>query len=276
MSDDPAVPADDPRLAAFVGAGWESHYRRSFAAIGASRSPLRGCWNWAAALVPFWSAARRLWLYQVFVPVLWGGLLFAQVNAGVPWLPAALAGLVIVAAIKGWWADRWLLADALLAIDAGPPEGADDDAALARVAKRGGVSVVRAAGFAAVLVVLALLMDLPAAFDDPRARARIALMKCELRDVADAEAAFYGDHHTYSADLGRDPAASGPGRTRPVCRLGDREPPQVTVRIVAATGTGWSAAATHAALPHARCAIFGGDATPVAPATVPGEPACVR
>ena len=141
-------------LAAFVGAHWESHYRHSFAALRANPSPLRGSWNWAAALAPFWLASRGLWLWQVFLPLGWFTSAGALTNAGLPLSVSAALVLVAVAAVKGYWADRWLLADARRVIRGAGALPAGDPRVLEHVARQGGLSRLSA-------LVLPVVVGLP-------------------------------------------------------------------------------------------------------------------
>lgn len=269
----------DPELllAAFVGARWDSHYGHSFALLRASRAPLRGSWNWAAALVPFWLASRRLWLHQLLVPVIGLGLYSALVGLGIGWPAAGGLGSLAASALKGYWADRWLLAEAQRAVRGVAPEGGADAPALARIGKRGGVSLWRALVVPLALVAAFVLLAPPSSYRDTRQKAYVAQMKCELRDLADSEATYFRDHHTYSAGpAGPPPAAGGAGPRRSLCALDYSGSSGVAVAVGVATDSGWNATATHAALPGARCAIFVGTAPAVAPATIEGEVMCTR
>jgi len=275
-----APPGDadaDALLAAFVGAHWGSHYRRSFAVLRSGRAPLRGSWNWAAALVPFWLASRRLWAYQLLAPVVWAGLTAALMSAGLGWAASVAVGLLAAAAMKGYWADRWLLEDAQRVVRAVAPEGAADPGALVRIGKRGGVSLWRALFFPLLFVALFLLLTPPRSFRDTTKRAYIAAMKCELWALAVAESSYFHDRRTYSADLaGPPPTAGGSGQRRPLCTPPYRGSSRMSVAIGAATDSGWNATATHPALPGTRCAIFGGAGPAVAPATIAGEVKCTQ
>ena len=86
-------------------------------------------------------------------------------------------------------------------------------------------------------------------FSATREKAYYAAMKSDLKNLASQEEIFYADGYTYSTDLGA---------------LGFSESEGVTVTVGAATATGWSAVATHAALASQGCAIYYGDATPEA------------
>lgn len=56
------IEPDEELFRAYVGSGW-SHYRRGFARLR-RQAPL-GAWNWAAALVPFWLAYRKMFGLQI-------------------------------------------------------------------------------------------------------------------------------------------------------------------------------------------------------------------
>lgn len=274
----PSGDADaDALLAAFVGAHWESHYRRSFAVLRAGRAPLRGSWNWAAALVPFWLASRRLWAYQLLVPVVWAGLAAALMSAGLGWAAPVALGFLAAAAMKGYWADRWLIEDAQRVVRAVAPEGVADPGALVRIGKRGGVSLWRALFFPLLYVVVFPLLAPPKSFRDTKKKAYLAAMKCELWALAVAESSYFHDRRTYSADLaGPPPAAGDSGLRAPRCTPPYPGSSAMRVAIGVATDSGWNATATHPALPGTRCAIFGGAGPAVAPATIAGEGKCTQ
>ncbi len=97
-----------------------------------------------------------------------------------------------------------------------------------------------------------------------RDRAFVATMQADLRNLATQQEIHYADELTYSDDL--DDLEFAPS---------DR----VTVTVAEASGTGWSATATHEALGEDDgCSVYYGDAT----ATTLGEPtgageiACTR
>lgn len=136
--------APDALLAVFVGANWERHYRGSFAALRGNPSPLRGSWNWAAALVPFWLASRGLWLLQVFFPLVWLTLMGALLEAGLPSTLSAALALLPVAAAKGYWADRGLLVGAQRAIRGLGADELLDPKVAKRLARQGNPSLFRA------------------------------------------------------------------------------------------------------------------------------------
>lgn len=100
-------------------------------------------------------------------------------------------------------------------------------------------------------------------FSATREKAYFAAMKSDLKNLASQEEIYYSDTYSYSTDQDLLAFTNSDG---------------VYVAIGAATGSGWSATATHAALGTAEgCAIYYGTATaPTAPTTPnqPGEVAC--
>ena len=94
-------------------------------------------------------------------------------------------------------------------------------------------------------------------FSNTKAKAYIASMKSDLRNLVTAEEAYFADSLQYTSDLGTDYAVTS-GNTAPA---------------IAVTGDGWTATITNALTPTNTCAIFIGT-TPVAPATNEGEPTC--
>jgi len=95
-------------------------------------------------------------------------------------------------------------------------------------------------------------------FSATREKAYISAMKSDLKNLATQEEIYYSDNFAYSTVL---------------ADLGFAESDGVTVAVGAATGTGWSATASHTGT-TTTCAIFYGDATAVAPATVAGALVC--
>ncbi len=108
-------------------------------------------------------------------------------------------------------------------------------------------------------------------FASTKEKAYLASMKSDLRNVATAEEGYFADNQLYLGGT----ASNVAGVATPIAAMGNYTPSAgVTVVITATAGTGWSAVATHSALPAGRqCSIFLGVAA-VAPATVEGEPKC--
>jgi prepilin-type N-terminal cleavage/methylation domain-containing protein len=96
-------------------------------------------------------------------------------------------------------------------------------------------------------------------FSATREKAFLSSMKSDLRNLATLQDLYHNGQFTYStvaADLGLT-VSDG-----------------ITVVIGEATGQGWSATAAHAGYPGESCALFQGNATPVAPATIEGQMQC--
>jgi prepilin-type N-terminal cleavage/methylation domain-containing protein len=102
-------------------------------------------------------------------------------------------------------------------------------------------------------------------FANTKAKAYIASMKSDLRNLVTAEEAYFADSVKYSANLSC--ATPPPAGTVNFC------PTQGNTVAVTLSGGGWSATATNANLPGHTCAIFVNTAA-VAPATQEGAPGC--
>jgi prepilin-type N-terminal cleavage/methylation domain-containing protein len=113
-----------------------------------------------------------------------------------------------------------------------------------------------------VIVILGILAAIAITnFGNSKERAMVAAMKTDLRNLVSAEEAFYSNGQTYYA--GVVPSATMPFDPS----VG------ITITLSSVTAAGWAAEATH--LNTARtCAIFVGNAAPVAPASVEGRVAC--
>jgi type IV pilus assembly protein PilA len=114
-----------------------------------------------------------------------------------------------------------------------------------------------------VVVIIGILAAIAVPkFAATKERAYLATTKADLRNLATAEESYFYDYNTYYG--GAVPGAGflfNPSR-------------DVNVAIQEATVAGWSATATHAGAPGKSCAVFYGNATAVAPATVEGIIAC--
>lgn len=115
-----------------------------------------------------------------------------------------------------------------------------------------------------VVVILGILAAIAITnFGNSKERAMVAAMKTDLRNLISAEEAFYSNGQVYYG--GAVPNAAMPF-----------DPSQgITVTLSSVTATGWAAEATHMSTSK-TCAIFVGDATPVAPATDDGRVACTQ
>ncbi len=104
-----------------------------------------------------------------------------------------------------------------------------------------------------VVVIIGILASIAVPkFRAVQEKAYVASLRADLRNLANVQDVYYNDNYSYSTDpaaLGFDPSEG------------------VNVTIVSGNGTGWSAVATHSALPAEPCAVFHGDASAVSPAT---------
>lgn len=96
-------------------------------------------------------------------------------------------------------------------------------------------------------------------FANTKEKAYLASMKADLRNLVTAQESYLADYQTYASNVADVNYLSSTG---------------VTVAIATGTASGWGATATHTGT-ATTCAIFyGSGATPIAPATKEGEPAC--
>jgi prepilin-type N-terminal cleavage/methylation domain-containing protein len=122
----------------------------------------------------------------------------------------------------------------------------------------------RRAGFSlielfTVLLVLGILVGLAVPkYRRYKERYIVSAMLTDLRNLTITEEAHWSDVGVYSADLSA---------------LKFSTTPEVTITILSADSTGWSATTTHANS-SSKCAVFFGEAAPVPPATVRTIIAC--
>jgi prepilin-type N-terminal cleavage/methylation domain-containing protein len=111
-----------------------------------------------------------------------------------------------------------------------------------------------------VVVIIGILAALAMPkFQATKGKAHFAGMRSDLRNLTTAEEAYFYDHARYTKSL--DSMLFTPTH-------GD------AVTVIEATATGWSATSDNPeSWPH-FCALFLGDAAPVAPATASGVVAC--
>ena len=123
----------------------------------------------------------------------------------------------------------------------------------------------RSSGFTLIeLLIVVVIIGILAAiaipkFSSVREKAFLSAMKADLRNLATQQEVYHNVAYTFStveADLGFV------------------ESDGVNVIVGEATGTGWSATAAHSALIGESCAIYHGNATPVAPAAEEGVVEC--
>ncbi len=96
-------------------------------------------------------------------------------------------------------------------------------------------------------------------FANTKEKAYIASMKSDLRNLVTAEESYFADNVTYATTTSNLQYNSSAG---------------VTVTVSGATGTGWSATASHNATTK-TCGIFVGAATAPISGQNEGEPKCV-
>ncbi len=129
------------------------------------------------------------------------------------------------------------------------------------------MSVPNRKGFTLIeLLIVVVIIGILAAiaipkFQSVREKAFLASAKADLRNLANLQGVYYNDNYTYSTDASA---------------LGYNNSEGVFVTFVEATGTGWSASATHAGLPNESCAIYHGNAAALAPANVESTVQCSR
>ena len=123
----------------------------------------------------------------------------------------------------------------------------------------------RRAGFTLIeLLVVVVIIGVLASIAIPRyaltkGRANIARVKSDLRNLETAQESFFYENSMYSTTLPPLKMNLSPG---------------VSVTIVSADSSGWSATAIHATTNPVLCAVYYGKAAPIAPATQEGQIAC--
>lgn len=95
-------------------------------------------------------------------------------------------------------------------------------------------------------------------FSATREKAYVSAMKSDLKNLATEQEIYYSDNYSYTTSATALEFSNSEG---------------VTVTIGAGNGTGWSASASHTGTASA-CAVFYGDASSVAPATIAGAVTC--
>lgn len=96
-------------------------------------------------------------------------------------------------------------------------------------------------------------------FQNTKGKANAAALKSDLRNLATAQEAYFYDQATYAPDESFLAYTKSPG---------------VVLTIIDATGSGWSAIATHPASYPLTCALFQGNVAAQTPATVEGLIGC--
>jgi len=114
------------------------------------------------------------------------------------------------------------------------------------------------------LLIVVLVIGILAAiaipkFQNSKGKAYASTLKADLRNLATAQEAYFYEKSEYADAIGLLDVSVSPG---------------VTLTIVEAGAGGWSADATHSAANPLTCAIFIGNASPLAPATGEGLVGC--
>lgn len=111
-----------------------------------------------------------------------------------------------------------------------------------------------------VIVIIGILASIAIPkFAATREKSFVSTMKADLRNLASLQEIYHNGNYTYSTDHALLALTPSDG---------------VTITIGEATGTGWSASASHAGLPGESCALYHGDAAAVTPATVESTITC--
>ena len=275
---DPAPP-DQELLAAFVGKGWERHYRDSFAAAAGGG---RYAFNWAATLTPLWLAYRGMWLVQLLAYLLTfgvavlGKLLGDQIERHQPLtleliLLLLISPYVMLCVAQGLFADRLLHRRAERAVRAVRARGLDPEAELALLRRKGRGSLLKVVGVIfvtwATWVVFVMVSSMSRMHAAREGYIYKAALKSDLRNLVTAQETWFSDHNTYTSVL-------GPGGAEFVPSHGD------SIMMGVATRTGWNATAIRydcgpeGPCPDIVCGIFVGDAPPPVGARDEGAPYC--
>ena len=96
-------------------------------------------------------------------------------------------------------------------------------------------------------------------FANTKGKANAAALKTDLRNLSTAEEAYFFENSAYTTNI---------------TNLQINRTVGVTLTIVDATSSGWSASATHPASFPFTCALFNGNVTALAPASVEGLIGC--
>ena len=224
------------------------------------------------------STGSRVWTWGVFsliagaLTVLGGAALFLTGEVG-----GVIGGIIylLLALIPIFIGLNFVRAGRALGAVVGT-EGSDIDHLMSAIQNLGSafrIQIVAAVSWVVIFVVLAAISV--RSFGDTRERAYLAAERSDLRNLASVQEIFFADNA--DAD-GASEYAGSMATLSEVFITSDG----VSISITEASGVGWAATSTHAALgPGAGCAIYVGSVTPptTAGGTVPeeeGRPACDR
>lgn len=228
--------------------------------------PKRPGWGWAfvAALSPLWFLWRRRYVEFVLIWALlllfhWRAIMasdgYVQMDAlwlalvGLVFLPFAIpAGPVLSPGSGGGF---------LLVMMVVLPAWGLFVATRANARRRTWLSRALCAGAFAVGFLAFGRLHIPGL----KYKAYVGGMRRDLLDLALMMDAFYADHGTFVVARDSLPRAQQSG---------------VTMRVIAATDSGWWALAEHNATTSWRCGIYGGRGRLPWAGAVPNEPLCVR
>ena len=111
-----------------------------------------------------------------------------------------------------------------------------------------------------VVTVLGLLSAIAIPrFNTMKQRAHVATMQTALKNLGQAEETYFVEHGEYSSVLDS---------------LNFQPTGDLSLTVVEATNTGWSATITHPVAIPRKCSFFIGTAAPLPPATSQGSLAC--
>lgn len=256
--------------AAAVGPEWKRYYRPRFLAFEAGH--WRPQWNWAAALVPFWTAYRKidagvlvvlLFLYGTVSLTLWLEGFLDYIPALVIACVTVEVGLGVLQGLFGTWlVYRKARQDIrMLGRTREPVEVA---AVLDKRAPRRSMAQDVVHGVVALTLgtVGFVMVSFGSSFIGHYDSHHRAALRNDLRNLVTAQETFLRDSSRYAASMAeleaRGFTASG------------------QVALEPAGLAGWRATATLPAWPRGACLVFMGAVRDTAPGAVAGEPRCDR